>query len=180
MRKQLDTASIMNELKGGSLFFAGKRSEPTPPPQVESGNVQANDEVRQVHTEPMDRAASRPVEQPPGQVASRPVDQLNGPPGSQSVSQSTNPSADQSTVRSIDRSTILGRPKSFYITEKQNHDLDLAVQKLTSKVKGKVNQKIDRSTVIRLLLEVSQLTTDELIERLASQLVRRLVSQLTS
>ena len=74
---------------------------------------------------------------------------------------------------------MLGRPKSFYITAQQDKDLDLAVTKLTERLQGRGTQKIDRSTLIRLLLEVSDLTNEGTVDRLASQMVSRLVSQLT-
>jgi hypothetical protein len=38
---------------------------------------------------------------------------------------------------------------------------------------------VDRSTVVRLLLEVSAVTDDRSINRLANRLVNRLVNQLT-
>ncbi len=100
-------------------------------------------------------------------------------PIGQSTSQSASQPTNQSTDKSIDKSMILGRPKAFYITEKQDKDLDNAVDKLAKKVEGKVSQKIDRSTVLRLLLEMANITTDETINKLSKQLVSRLISQLT-
>lgn len=109
---------------------------------------------------------------------------LTKQPTKQSTSQSTsrlvNQLADWSTNPSIDRSTILGRPKAFYITQKQDEDLDKAVEKLSRKMGEKINQKIDRSTIIRLLLEDIDITSDRTVDRLASRLVGRLISRLTS
>ena len=113
---------------------------------------------------------------PAGPSAVQPTD----PATSEPTGQSTDPSTDRSTGRMFDHSVILGRPKAFYITEQQDKDLDVTVDKLTAKLQGRGNQKIDRSTVIRLLLEINDITTDQTVDRLANQLVSRLVSQLTS
>jgi hypothetical protein len=85
---------------------------------------------------------------------------------------------DQPVNQSTDRSAILGRPKSFYITEQQDENLDIAVKMLSEAVKGKVQQKVDRSILIRTLIEESNITSSETISRLASRLVSRLISQL--
>jgi hypothetical protein len=121
------------------------------------------------------------------QAAAPPADEPTVAPSAAPVSQSTDQSASQSTKQtratkptvSFDTSAILGRPKSFYITERQDRDLDTAVDKLTERLRGRGNQKIDRSTVVRLLLEVTDVTDDKTVDRLAGQLVSRLVSQLS-
>ncbi len=53
------------------------------------------------------------------------------------------------------------------------------LDKLAERLRGRTGQKIDRSTLMRLLLEQSDLTADETADQLASLYVRRLVSQLT-
>ena len=113
---------------------------------------------------------------PAGPPAVQPTDPSTSDPSSQLTGRST----DRPTTQMFDHSVILGRPKAFYITEQQDKDLDVAVDKLTAKLQGRGNQKIDRSTVVRLLLEVNDITTDQTVDRLANQLVSRLVSQLTS
>lgn len=80
----------------------------------------------------------------------------------------------------FDHSPILSRPKGFYITEKQNRDLDKGVRKLAEKSKGKVIQKIDRSTLLRLILDDIDLSDDQTINRLYNRLIDRLVNQLTN
>ena len=109
----------------------------------------------------------------------------------QSTAESTPPSTDQPTHSStaasthaspppaVDRSAILGRPKAFYITAQQDADLDQAVQQLAALAERKVGQKIDRSTVVRLLLDQAHLADPTTADRLYGQLVSRLISQLT-
>ncbi len=121
----------------------------------------------------------------PQQVASKdnPVNQ----PASQSTDESTNQSTGQPTeyatgpsVRSpIDESPILGRPKAFYITKRQDEAIDRAVHKLSEKLEGVTNLKVDRSTVIRALLDTTDMAGEATIERLADNLVNQLVSRLT-
>ncbi len=158
MKKRIHADVIADELRQGSVFFAQAREQaeesplPDPPPEEQA----------------MAKLAGPSVEQPTDSPTSRPL------------GQSTGPSTDRPTGRMFDHSVILGRPKAFYITEQQDKDLDVAVDKLTAKLQGRGNQKIDRSTVVRLLLEVNDITTDQTVDRLANQLVSRLVSQLTS
>lgn len=97
----------------------------------------------------------------------------------QSIHQSSAESADASSPRPVDRSAILGRPKAFYITAQQDADLDHAVQQLAALAEGKVGQKIDRSTLVRLLLEQADLKNPDTAHKLYNQLVSRLISQLT-
>jgi hypothetical protein len=80
----------------------------------------------------------------------------------------------------FDHSPILSRPKGFYITEKQNRDLDKGVRKLAEKAKGKVVQKIDRSTLLRLILDDIDVLDDQTVNRLYNRLIDRLVNQLTN
>ncbi len=96
----------------------------------------------------------------------------------QSVDQSIDQSASRQSKRQAHRSAILGKPKAFYITKKQDKDLDLLVQKLSQELEGKINQKIDRSTVVRLILDASDPMDAQAVKRLAKQLVDQLVSQL--
>ena len=150
MKKKLNEAGIVNELKGSSLYFQAKKN-------LEQDR-QA--EVKAQRSEKLNNVNEKSSERP--------------------TNQSTGQSTTSSTNLLVDKSGILGRPKAFYISDKQDKDLDIAVDKLTRKVEGRVNQKIDRSTIIRLLLETNRITTDEMIDKLASQLIGRLISQLTS
>ncbi len=155
MKKQLNEAGIANELKGSSLFFQKDKSGSTAThvPITEKSEIQRRAKLVST-SKPVSQSTSRPVGQP--------IDK----------------STAQSTSELIDKTDILGRPKAFYITEKQDKDLDAVVEKLSEKVEGKVGQKIDRSTIIRLLLEANEITTDEAVDQLADQLINRLISQL--
>ena len=160
-RKKVNAAAIADELREGSVFFAEARrtaDAPAPPPETTEEEL------------PMPVPA-------PAAIAS-PAPPVPGP-ADESVGQSVNPSTSQSTGQSFDTSVILGRPKAFYITERQDRDLDTAVDKLAERLRARTGQKIDRSTLMRLLLEQSDLTADETADRLAGLYVRRLVSQLT-
>jgi hypothetical protein len=122
-----------------------------------------------------------------GQSADLPADEQLEPAGDQLTGQLTSQSIDQPASRSTSApadippniSPILGRPKAFYLTEKQDQELDAAVTKLSERLQGRVEQKIDRSTVIRLLLESSDITSEQTIQRLAEQQIQQLLSQLT-
>ncbi len=80
----------------------------------------------------------------------------------------------------FDHSPVLSRPKGFYITEKQDKEIDRGVRKLSEKTKGKVLQKIDRSTLLRLILDEIDLADDQTINQLYNRLNNRLVNQLTN
>lgn len=114
-------------------------------------------------------SSSRPVSQPVDQStnnASKPVDQEASQP------------AIKETAQSFDQSPILGRPKSFYITKRQDKDIDTLVRKVTSRTEH-LPYKVDRSTVLRLILESSDITADEYADHITNQLTNKLVSQLT-
>ena len=162
MKKRVNDTAIANELREGSAYFAQARQRVEPTVQGEE-----------------DAGTS---------LMGPPSDSPTSPSASQSTERSTsrltNQSLRQSTIQRsdpvFDSTAVLGRPKAFYITEKQDKDLDITVEKLAAKMQGRGNQKIDRSTVLRLLLEVNDITDDATVDRLANQLVSRLVSQLTS
>ncbi len=156
MKKPLNTDTLASELREGSAFFRQARDQEPVSAMVGESSDQPADE-------PALRSASQPTSRP----TKRPAEQ------------STNPSTVSVPGRRFDTSPILGRPKSFYITDQQDKALDAAVVKLAERLQGRGNQKIDRSTVMRLLLEVTDPTNDEMVGRLANQLVNRLVSQLT-
>ena len=171
MKKQLNTTAVINELKGASVFFQSEPKRITTPPsreETEDGNGESK------------REAPPAIEHLIGRSISCPVSQSTDQPTRQSANRLVNPLVDRSTSRSIDQSPILGRPKAFYLTQKQDDDLDVAVEKLNRKIGAKINQKIDRSVLVRLLLEESDITSEQTIGRLASRLVGRLISRLTS
>jgi hypothetical protein len=161
MAKQLNEKNMLNELHGESAFF-GPAAVP----------VQA-EKPKRIWTKKKQAQTSRDI----GKVQSG---QALAEQASQSTQQPVDQSTDESTQEVFDMSPILPRPKSFYITEKQDEDLDILVKKLTKRLEGKIGQKIDRSMVTRLIFEDIGLTREETITRLAGQLTSRLVSQLTS
>ena len=96
------------------------------------------------------------------------------------VDQPTVQSIDQSIDRlSVDHSAVMGKPRGFYITEKQNQDLDFAVMEISKRLAGKLPFKVDRSVLIRLIVEMSDLTSKENIDKLSTKLISRSISQLT-
>jgi hypothetical protein len=103
---------------------------------------------------------NRPVNQPIDRSINRPVNRAMHPP--------------------LDHTNVLGKPKGFYITSKQDEDLDEAVKKLNKKLEGKTIIKIDRSIVLRLVLDEAHLSAEDTIERLSNQLINRLINQLTN
>lgn len=115
----------------------------------------------------------------PAPVSSRKSDQPIVPSTNPSTSQSTDQLVHPPTNQSFDLSSVVGRPKAFYITQKQDEDLDVAVGKLNKKIGERINQKIDRSTVVRLILEEASLTSEQTIAKLVKRLASRLISQLT-
>ena len=162
MKKPVNTDVIANELREGSAFFRQARHQvDTPEPQVSTAEVDQTTPQKTV--QPTNELAEEPAGHSTSQLTGRSTDRVTAKPGR----------------AAFDTTAILGRPKSFYITERQDRELDVAVTKLQEKLKGRGNQKIDRSTVMRLLLEVNNITEDSTVDRLASQLVSRLVSQLT-
>jgi hypothetical protein len=124
------------------------------PARVETAHKAAN--TPQQVNPPINRLINRPINPP-----------INGP-----VNQVIN--------EPIDTSPVIGKPKGFYITQKQDEELNDAVKKLSKKLEGKVMIKIDRSTILRLVLEEAKLASDETIERLGKQLINRLINQLTN
>ena len=101
-----------------------------------------------------------------------------------STSQSTSQSTHQLTSQLINQPTsrllsqIVDRPKAFYITEGLDEKLDQAVTYLQKKHGIK---KVDRSVIVNALLDNDALWTDQaldqLVERVVSQLTRRLMSR---
>src|SRR3712207_5084593 len=141
MKKPVNADAIANELREGSAFFRQAR-EQVSTEEPATATLTADEPAPPVVAQPVSRSASRSA--------------------SQSTGASTTPRAKPSPAAALtpafDTSVILGRPKSFYITEQQDRDLDVTVSKLQEKFNGRGNQKVDRSTVMRLLLEVNNIT----------------------
>jgi len=157
-KKKIDENAVLTELSESRFFQPRVSEDKENTPQQSRKNEDVDNTVDQQtdHTVdmPVDRPASRPVSQSIGRQDRRP------------------------SSEAFDKSGILGRPKSFYITKKQDKDLDILVQKLAHKLEGKISQKIDRSVVVRLILESTNITDDQTVGVLASRLVDKLVNQL--
>jgi len=163
-KKKIDPTNVLNELKESSSFFR-------PPQATPASRLSA---VHEGHTT-QQKKIDAPKVQHPSTKTTTPLKETKSkrePSDTKSIAQSTD--------QFIDTSPILGKPKGFYITEKQNDDLDRAVSKLAEKAEGKTGLKIDRSTVLRLLLEYSHITDERTIESLYTHLVNRLVNRLNS
>lgn len=164
MKKKLNTTGIINELRGESSYFRTAKQAPT--------SAAADDTSSDTGLSTDDTARSKTTDQ----TTTKSTDESSH----QSTHQSTQASTKAATAGPFDYSVILSRPKAFYITEQQDADLDQAVNQLTKRVAGKVGQTVDRSTLVRLLLERADLANPATIEQLHGQLVSRLISQLTS
>lgn len=196
MAKQLDEETILNELHGESAFF---RPSPTPARDSTPQRVRVTNRRKEVVQTGAKKEAVQALAKVNGQNAGQPVDHavdhsahqafvhLADSPDNESTEPRANQLADQSideqssrkpTTGVFDMSLILPKPKAFYITEKQNEDLDILVKKLAEKLKGKVAQKMDRSVATRLIFESVGLTSDKTAEQLANLLIGRLASQL--
>jgi len=149
-KKKIDEKAILSELSHSSYFSQEKTKDEEKAPENKAQSVAIDESI--------DLSVDSIIDQ--------------------SVDQSIDQSASRQSKRHANRSAILGKPKAFYITKKQDKDLDLLVQKLSQELEGKINQKIDRSTVVRLILDASDPMDAQSVKRLAKQLVDQLVSQL--
>lgn len=95
------------------------------------------------------------------------------------VSKPVNHSVNPVVNTPVDTSEVLAKVKGFYITEQQDEDIDIAVKKLSNALKGKLPTKIDRSTVLRLIIAQANITSDDSIKKLANLLTSQLIRQLT-
>lgn len=95
------------------------------------------------------------------------------------VAQSTVQLTSESTDKSTNQSIILKKPKAFYITKKQNKDLDLLVRRVGERLNQKLNIKIDRSTIIRSLLDYSKIDAPETAEALSEYMVEELIKKIS-
>jgi len=167
MKKNLDARSVLNELKQGSRFFGAPAPAEYPPAGA----------ARKASLPQMASTSTRPsTDRLTDRSTSRSTGQLTRWSTSRPTERSTNESMHQLT----EQSTMLERPKAFYITSQQDADLDTAVSKLAVRGASNVGQKVDRSTVIRLLLDEARLTSEHTIERLHQRLIKGLIRQLSS
>lgn len=107
------------------------------------------------------------VNQSTGRLVDRPISQSTGQPITQSTSQSTH----------SPNNRIVSRPKAFYITERLDARLDVAVKYLQEQ---HGIRKVDRSTVVNALLDNEANWTEENLDLLVSRIISLLTSRLTS
>jgi len=180
MKKQLNVASIANELKNGSRFFSPQVDDDAAKesPEVKRPGIEVNDYAFEAEsTAPStEQSASQSTSQSAnGSTAQSTIESTR-----QSATQSTSQSTEQSATNHYDESPILGRPKSFYISHQQDKDLDLAVAKLASGEFGPQTQKIDRSSLLRLILEEMNVTSEKTLQRLQQRHIDRQLCRLRS
>lgn len=149
MSKSINTDFLESELKG-SAFFGGKSTPQDSPPL--------------------------PAPKPVVKASVKKEEPVINQPIVQSITQSIDQSID---IKEIDHSSVMGKPRGFYITEQQNQDLDTVVLEISKRLGGKLPFKVDRSVLIRLILESSDLTNVENINKLSTRLISRSISQLT-
>ncbi|SRR5712692_2807347 len=100
-----------------------------------------------------------------------------------SINQSTDQPTDQLTNQSISQQTlslgtrIVEKPKAFYITERLNKRLDEAVRYFQEK---HGIRKVDRSTLVNVMLENDALWTEEGLDVLVEKVISQLTSRLTN
>ena len=122
---------------------------------------------------------------------SKPIKTISG---SRSTDRSTNKSTNRSIKQptklligipinqSIDQSAVIRPAKGFYLTKEIDERLDKAVSKLAKKLEGRISpkEKIDRSTLIKILLQTIDITDNQTIDLLADKLINQLVNRLRS
>lgn len=195
MKKKLNVDAISNELQEASAFF-GKSKDTLDNESIEQSTSQSTEEsTPESVTESTEQLADQSIDKPTVKSANQPTDVTANSTTIKSTKsrddrlvewknkraspEPTEQPPKSMITKEIDRSSILGKPKAFYISEKQDDDLNVAVTNISAMLKGKVAHKIDRSTIVRLLLEESRLNSKKTAERLADRLINRLISQLT-
>ena len=156
----------------GDQFFKGKS------PFFDDSEKDNNNNKPAAATSITPTVVATPVQEPAQQTVP-PVQEAITAPVTQPVAEQVNQPVNQSINSPIDTSQVLAKPKGFYISEKQDEDLDIAVKKLSDKMKGKLTAKIDRSTILRLIIDQANITNEEAISKLAEQLTSQLIRQLT-
>jgi hypothetical protein len=157
-KKKIDENAVLTELSESRFFQPRESDDAEKMPQQSHENETVDNIVDQSTDESVIRSPRRLVDE--------------------QANRQTDTPAKQQTGQLFDHSAILGRPKSFYITKKQDKDLDILVQKLSQKLEGKISHKVDRSAVVRLILESNSITNDQTVDLLARRLVDKLVNQL--
>lgn len=110
-------------------------------------------------------------------------DKVVDKPIDNNIDQSTNQSSNLSTNSIVDDTIdilddVMTRPKAFYITKRQDRNIDRLVEKINDRYNLKLKVGIDRSLVVRLLLEDVNLLDDLLADRLTDRLKEYLRKQM--
>ena len=153
MKKQLNTATMENELKSGSVFFQ------------KSANLQGSDEEEQTPAplpSPLETLSTEMTPSEPELEAD------------QSVDQSIDPSTDRSIKQLTGR--VVNRPVAFYIPEVINKKIDEAMQYYQDKRR----KKFDRSALVSAILGNPEIWKEEALDRLIDKVTEQLTSRLTS
>jgi hypothetical protein len=152
MAKKLNEDALKNELAGSAFFMRTKSSD--------SPTLPGGKSPRKGAPKTKDAKKETQLEAPTS---------VSGGPRTSKVHEAAK----------VESSPILGRPKAFYITEDQDRNLDALVAEIALRLAGRLNFKVDRSVVVRLILDTQNMTSETTIKRLSDELVSRLVSQLT-
>lgn len=155
MKKQLDTTSMENELKGGSAFFRQ--------PAHQTDDAEGKD------------ATTLPS---PATDLSFTAENQNQPrrdeEDNQPLDHSVDSSIDQSTNQLI--GPVLSRPVAFYLPESINQKIEEAVFYYQTKRR----MKFDRSAIVSAILGDVQIWTTESLDRLAAKVTEQLINRTTN
>jgi hypothetical protein len=179
MSKKLNESGMQSELAGSAFFTppapATGSIAPSPAPQsdatLESVATEADEQFPVPTTvsapPPSQASEAASPDRLPSQSTPHQPDQPDGQPVSRLASR----------LRDQPASRIVVRPKSFYVTERLHEWLDTAVR-YYQEIHG--IPKADRSAIVNALLDREELWTDEALDQLASEVIDRLTSRLTS
>jgi hypothetical protein len=180
-KKKIDENSVLSELSSSSFFSTHGEDESDF--SAQQSDISDNDKsVDNIVDSSIDESADLSTDEPTGRQndkqTHKETDVSDSQPNASLSNKVTTSTPSRKKKQQFDNSVILSRPKSFYITKKQDADIDVVVDKLSDVLEGKIAHKVDRSLVARLILESSDWTSDDAIDKLAKHLVDKLVSQL--
>ena len=137
---------------------------------------------KNVKKQPVGISPSQPPIQEKKPSAALPVPEKQAPsPQKRVPSQPTSQSTHQSVNQSVDRLTdktdiqVVDRPKSFYITNRLDQRLNMAVQYLQER---RGIKKVDRSVLINAKLDTDEQWTHEALDQLVDPILSILTSRL--
>ena len=181
VKKKINEDSMLSELSE-SNFFRPNEAEEDETTAQQSGDSSQDELVDNVVDSGVDSEAGQPVDQSTGvetgRQNSKPQQQRTDSLRKRGGSTGGDGRRKQQQNPHFDNSPVLSRPKSFYITKKQDADIDDIAERIEEILEGKIAHKIDRSVVVRLILESQEWTSEDAVEMLSKHLVSKLVSQL--